>query len=90
VLTEPLERSTPMQHWQLDFKDASTVPSDPHGKKQHVVETLNSIDQGTSVLGDHHVRSDFSAETAEALVAQTFAEHGLPTSITLDRDTRLS
>jgi len=77
-----------MQHWQLDFKDASSVPADPHGKKQHVVETLNIIDKGTSVLVAHHVRSDFTAETALAAVAETFAEHGLPTSITLDRDTR--
>ena len=37
---------------------------DPHGKKQQVVETLTSIDKGTSVLVAHHVRSDFTAETA--------------------------
>lgn len=89
TITEPLERPAPMQHWQLDFKDASSVPADPHGKKQHVVETLNIIDKGTSVLVAHHVRADFTAETALAAVAETFAEHGLPTSITLDRDTRL-
>ncbi len=88
TLTDPIERPPPMQQWQLDFKDASTVPADPHGKKQHVVETLNIIDKGTSVLVAHHVRSDFTAETALAAVAQTFAEHGLPSSITLDRDTR--
>jgi len=86
--TEPMERPAAMQHWQLDFKDASTVPTDPHGKKQHVVEILNIIDKGTSVLVAHHARSDFTAETALAAVAQTFAEQGLPTSITLDRDTR--
>ena len=63
-LTEPRERPEPMEHWQLDFKDASTVPADPHGKRQHVVETLNLIDQGTSILVDHHVRPDFTAETA--------------------------
>lgn len=87
-LTDPIERPKPMEHWQLDFKDASTVPADPHGKKQHVVETLNIIDKGTSVLVAHHVRTDFTAETALAAVAQTFADHGLPASITLDRDTR--
>jgi hypothetical protein len=69
-------------------KDASTVPADPHGKRQHVVETLNIIDKGTSILVDHHVRSDFTAETALEALAQTFASHGLPASITLDRDTR--
>ncbi len=88
TLTDPIERPAPMHHWQLDFKDASTVPADPHGKKQHVVETLNLIDKGTSVLVAHHVRSDFTAETALAAVAQTFVEHGLASSMTLDRDTR--
>jgi len=53
-------------------KDASTVPADPHGKKQHVVETLNIIDKGTSVLVAHYVRTDFTAETALGAVAQTF------------------
>lgn len=47
------------------------------------METLNIIDKGTSVLVAHHVRSDFTAETALAAVAQTFAEHGVPDSITL-------
>ena len=58
-LTEPIERPGPMEQWQLDFKDASTVPADPHGKRQHVVETLNIIDKGTSVLVAHHVRANF-------------------------------
>ena len=53
-----------------------------------MVEILTIIDKGTSVLVAHHVRSDFTAETALAAVAQTFVEHGLPSSITLDRDTR--
>ncbi len=70
-------------------KDASTVPADPHGKRQHVVETLNIIDKGTSVLVAHHVRSDFTAETALQALAETFSSHGLPVSLTLDRDTRL-
>ena len=70
-------------------KAASTVPADPHGKRQHVVETLNSIDKGTSVLVAHHVRSDFTAETALQALVETFSSHGLPVSITLDRDTRL-
>ena len=88
-VSEPRERPAPMQQGPLAFKDASSVPTDPHGKKPHVVETLKIIDQGTSVLGAHHVRSDFRAETALAAVVQTEAPHGLPTSITLDRDTQL-
>src|SRR5579859_4294755 len=30
----PIERPAAMQQGPLDFKDASTVPTDPHGKKQ--------------------------------------------------------
>jgi len=37
----------------------------------------------------HHVRSDFTAETALQALAETFSSHGLPASITLDRDTQL-
>jgi hypothetical protein len=85
---DPIERPKPMGDFQLDFKDASTVPADPQGKRQHVVETLNIIDTGTSVLIASHVRSDFTAETALQAVADTFASHGRPASITLDRDTR--
>jgi len=89
TVTEPLERPAPIQQWQLDFKEASSVPSEPQGKKQQGGETLNVIDKGTSVLVAHQVRSDFTAETAVAAVAQPFAEHGFPSSITLDRDTQL-
>ncbi|BCL79940.1 transposase family protein [Ktedonobacteria bacterium brp13] len=85
---EPVERPAPMSCWQIDFKDVSTVPADPDGKRQHVVETLNVIDVGTSVLLDAHVRSDFTAETALQALASTLAKHGRPQQITLDRDPR--
>ncbi len=88
TLGEPQERPEPMQQWQLDFKDASSVPADPQGKQQHVVETLNVIDMGTSVLLAAHVAPDFTAETALQALAQTFQQHGLPHSIRLDRDPR--
>jgi hypothetical protein len=35
--------------FQLDLKDASSVAPDPEGKQQHVVETFDSIDVGTSL-----------------------------------------
>jgi hypothetical protein len=79
-LNDPQERPAPMQQWQLDLKDASSVPADPQGKQQQVVETLNVIDVGTSVLLAAHVAPD--------LTAQTFQQHGLPHSIRLDRDPR--
>ena len=61
---QPLERPAPMANWQMDCKDVGSVPADPEGERQHVVETLNIIDTGTSVLLDAHVRSDFTAQTA--------------------------
>ncbi len=39
---EPQERPAPMSHWQLDFKDATTVPADPDGKRQHGVEVQSA------------------------------------------------
>jgi biotin operon repressor len=61
---QPLERPAPMTCWQIDFKDIESRPADPLGKRQHVIEALNIIDMGTSVLLDAHVRADFTAETA--------------------------
>jgi len=85
---QPVERPAPMTCWQIDFKDVSSVPADPDGKRQHVVETLNIIDTGTSVLLDAHVRADFTAETALQALARTLGKYGCPKLITLDRDTR--
>lgn len=87
-LTQPVERPAPLSSWQLDFKDISTVPADPFGKQQHVVETLNVLDVGTSLLLDAQVRQDFSAETALASVAQRLQTQGMPTLLTVDRDAR--
>jgi transposase InsO family protein len=85
---QPMERPAPMTCWQIDFKDVSSVPAAAEGKRQHVVETLNIIDTGTSVLLDAHVRADFTADTALEALALTLAKYGRPTRITLDRDTR--
>jgi transposase InsO family protein len=85
---QPVERSAPMMCWQIDFKDVSSVSADPEGKRQHVVETLNIIDTGTSVLLDAHVRADFTAETALQALALTLAKYGCPKRMTLDRDPR--
>lgn len=85
---EPQERPAPMSHWQLDFKDATTVPADPDGKQQHVVEILNVVDEGTSVLVDAQVGADFHAETTLEGVAELFTRHGLPEAVRMDRDVR--
>src|SRR6266700_1624256 len=85
---QPHERPAPMSQWQLDFKDASTVPPEVDGKQQHVVEVLNVIAEGTSVLVEAQVRADFQAETTVEAVAELFVRQGLPQVVRLDRDVR--
>jgi transposase InsO family protein len=85
---EPLPRGAPMQSWQLDFKDASSVPPDPGGKRQHVVEVLNTVDTGTSILVEAQPRADFTAETTLQAVAALVAPHGLPEQVQFDREPR--
>jgi hypothetical protein len=46
----PLVPPASLEEVQMDFKDASTVPADPDGKQQHVVEVCNFVDAGTSTL----------------------------------------
>src|SRR5437588_5727167 len=87
-LSDPQERPEPMQYWQIDFKDASSVPAEVEGKQRHVVETLNIIDVGTSVLLAAHVAPNFTAEVGLRALAETFQQYGLPHSIRLDRDPR--
>jgi hypothetical protein len=69
----PLEPREPLEEVQLDFKDASTVPADPEGKQQHVVEVLNFVDAGTSILLKAQAHQDFHAETAFEAVVQDLA-----------------
>jgi len=85
---EPPERNAPMMAWQADFKDVSSVAASPDGKQQHVVETLNLVDSGTSVLLDAQVRDDFSAEVALEALVEPLQQYGCPASLTLDRDPR--
>lgn len=54
--SEALERPDPLIHWQIDFKDASTVPADPFGKQSHVIEILNIVAVGTSMVLESHVQ----------------------------------
>ncbi len=85
---EERARPAPMSHWQVDFKDAATVPAAPDGKRQHGVEVLNAVDEGTSVLVDAQVGADFHAETTLEAVAELFVRHGLPQAVRMDRDVR--
>ena len=85
---EPLERPDPMTSWALDFKDVSTVPPDPEEKKMQVVEALNVVDEGTSMLLDAVVRDDFNGETAIEAVLSPLRQHCVPRSVRFDRDPR--
>jgi transposase InsO family protein len=88
---EPWELAEPLTNWQLDFKDVSSVRgdrSDPAAKRQHVVESLDCVDCGTSLLVAADVRADFTEETTLTAVADLLRTHGRPETITLDRDPR--
>jgi transposase InsO family protein len=85
---QPMERPAPLSAWQIDFKDASTVPADPYGKRQHVVEILNVVDMGTSIVLASEVHANFHAQTALQAMASILQQQGRPRSITFDRDPR--
>jgi hypothetical protein len=85
---QPAERPAPLSSWQIDFKDASSVPAEMEGKQQHVVEVLDTLDVGTSILLDAQVRADFTMATAIEAMAETVHSVGLPELVTMDRDPR--
>ena len=87
-IPESEERPVPGVEWGLDFHDVSTVPADPEGKQQHVVEILNLVDHGSSAVVASEPGSDYNAETALRAVAGVLLEQGCPDCIRLDRDTR--
>jgi Homeodomain-like domain len=60
---KPLSPRQPGEEVQFDLKDASSVPADPAGKRQHVVEIANFVDAGTSIWLHRQVGADFDAET---------------------------
>lgn len=84
----PSEPREPLQEVQMDFKDVTTVPPDPLGKQQHVVEVLNFVDAATSILLSADPHADFHAETALEAVATFLRSYGLPAMLTFDRDPR--
>lgn len=85
---EPLDRPEPLTSWQLDFKDASTVPPEPEGKQQHVVAILTVVDVGTSLLLTSAPAADDPAETVFAPLLATRRQNGVPRLVTCDRDPR--
>lgn len=87
-IPEPEERPAPGVEWGVDFHDVSTVPADPAGKQQHVVEILNLVDHGSSAVVASEPADDYNAETALQKLAEVLQEQGCPDRIRLDRDTR--
>ena len=84
----PMERPDPLVSWQLDLKDADSVPPDPDGKHQHVVETFDIVDVGTSIALRVEPGEDYTAETVFTPVVETLREYGLPDVAGFDRDPR--
>ena len=87
-IAEPEERPAPGVEWGMDFHDVSSVPAEPDGKQQHMVEILNLVDHGSSAVVASEPASDYNAETALRKVAEILIEEGCPDRIRLDRDTR--
>ncbi|MHB8624821.1 MAG: integrase core domain-containing protein [Aggregatilineales bacterium] len=87
---EPLERPPPLSSWQMDFKDVTSVKPDPSGdgKLQHVVETFNVVDVGTSMVVAATVSASFNAETVLEAAVEVLETNGVPRMVTVDRDTR--
>lgn len=85
---EPVTRAAALTAWQMDFKDVTTVTAEPSSKQLHLVETLNIVDSGSSILIDNPARMDYNAETVIETVAATLQQHGCPQRLTFDRDPR--
>jgi transposase InsO family protein len=85
---KPLALRQPGEEVQFDLKDGSQVPADPEGKQRHVVEMANFVDAGTSIWLHREVRGDFDAEALFEVVAQFLRQHGLPRTLTFDKDPR--
>lgn len=85
---ESLSRAAPLRAWQIDFKDVTTVVTEPGGKQMHLVESLDVVDCGTSILVDNPARPDYNAETVIESLATILQQQGCPSQITFDRDPR--
>jgi hypothetical protein len=77
-----------MSVWGIDFKEVSTVPPEPDGRRQHGVESLNVVDHGTSILLSAQVRQDYTMVTAVEAMVHVLRVHGCPQAVRFDRDPR--
>ena len=84
----PLTRNQPMEVWEMDSKDVTSVQLEPSDKRMHLVETLNIVDTGTSILVDNQARADYNAETVIDSLVETWQRTGLPRQMRFDREPR--
>jgi hypothetical protein len=81
-------RPEPMSVWGIDFKEVSTVPPEPDGRRQHAVECFNVVDHGTSILLSAQVRQNCTAVTAIEAMVYVLRAYGCPRAVRFDRDPR--
>jgi hypothetical protein len=85
------ERPAPRLGWGINFHDVSSIPADPDGKQQPVVEAAapaNLVDHGSSAVVASEPAKDFTAETRLRTVAGVLVEQCCLDCIRLDRDPR--
>lgn len=85
---EPEERPVPMLVWGIDFKEVTTIPQDPDGRRQHGVECFNTVDHGTSLVLSGQVHPNCTAVTAVRAMVTVLRTYGRPQTVRFDRDPR--
>lgn len=83
MLHEPLVRPAPLEEWEIDFGETTSIGG------ENGAEFLVSVDRGTSILLYHEARPRFYADTALLSIAQMLLVCGLPQRLRFDRDSRL-
>ncbi|WP_149404848.1 integrase core domain-containing protein, partial [Dictyobacter arantiisoli] len=84
------EPRAPLEEVQVDFKDITSVSPEQsrQGKRQHVIETCNFVDAGTSIALWCQSAEDFQEQTALQAVIAFLRLTGCPAQMTFDRDPR--
>lgn len=81
-------RPDPGLHWEIDFCTVTPRTSEAPDKHQNGLEVFNVVDRGSSANITSLPSAHFDAELALLSMAATLQQHGVPLSITLDRDPR--
>jgi hypothetical protein len=84
----PVKRPAPMARWEVDFAYDAPREAEENGTETASLETLHVVDAGTSILVDIQPRRGFCNEKAIEALVVVFQEHGLPPTLTFDRDPR--